>query len=70
MTEVTKTIADTSSPLTLFGAPVGLWTGKIRSYRRLPGFLPSVHHRRLSNSLGNRARGGRCGRGPGSLTAG
>ena len=41
MNDLTKTAAAASPPLTLFGAPVGLWTGKIRSYLRKQG-IPFV----------------------------
>ncbi len=41
MNDLTQTTAAASPPLTLFGAPVGLWTGKIRSYLRKQG-IPFV----------------------------
>jgi glutathione S-transferase len=41
MNDVTQTNAAACLPLTLFGAPVGLWTGKIRSYLRKQG-IPYV----------------------------
>ena len=37
MTQTSAINADSRPPLTLYGAPVGLWTGKIRSYLRKQG---------------------------------
>lgn len=41
MTATDSNNADIRQPLTLYGAPVGLWTGKIRSYLRKQG-IPYV----------------------------
>ena len=41
MTEAHTLPSDSRRPLTLYGAPVGLWTGKIRSYLRKQG-IPYV----------------------------